>query len=233
MDWRWSEQSRALFFQIAVKQTKHTNEILRTMGYNGHLYRSLPKSAEKHWVLKVAPILRAFATADEVSRTVPFISLFTLVHTALHRPIRGGRRNNKKALNLLINRINRIGQPQDLNDAKEVPIRVEAPIIRPVDDPQVADEKKQERPDADRDEEKEPRLSKKAIVRIVALTSQGHVKRAVSVVENRDSQPFDRDVSAELQQLFPRVKKQFEERDDDFKAAPVTVDLKNSLPDHP
>ena len=196
------------------------------MGYNGHLYRSLPKSAEKHWVLKVAPILRAFAIADEVSRTVSFISLFTLVHTALHRPIRGGRRNNKKALNSLINRINRIGQPQDLNDAKEVPIRVEEPIIRPVDDPQVADEKKQERPDADRDEEKEPRLSKKAIVRIVALTSQGHVKRAVSVVENRDSQPFDRDVSAELQQLFPRVKKQFEERDDDFKAAPVTVDPK-------
>ena len=161
VDWRWSEQSRALIFQIAVKQTNHTNEILRTMGYNGHFYRSLPKSAEKHWVLKVAPILRAFAIADEVSRTVSFISLFTLVHTALHRPIRGGRRNNKKALNSLINRINRIGQPQDLNDAKEVPIRVEEPIIRPVDDPQVADEKKQERPDADRDEEKEPRLSKR------------------------------------------------------------------------
>ena len=210
--------------QDAKQELDEADEVLNTMGYNCHLYRWVPKNVEKHWVIKVAPILRAFATADEVSKTVPFISLFSLVHTALRRPSRGCQKNYKKARRLLINRINRIGQPRNQNDAKEAPIRVEEPVIRQVDDPQVADEEEQEQPDAKVDEKEEPRLSKKAIVRMVALTSQGYVKRAVNVVENRDTQPFDHDVSDALQELFPAVKERFEEVEGDFKAAPITVE---------
>lgn len=201
-----------------VNEIDAAEEILGHMKETGSLYRSLPRSAQKHWVLRGSAILKQYVVAEPEERTEHFVSLLKLVQTCLRRPIRGGRKNYRNNVLSLIHRINK---PHD----EKVNQDQEAPVPQQV----AAEEKKQVHVDAANpahDEEKSPPLSKREIDRIVALTNGGNVRRAVGVLSNRNSEPFDRDVSVELQNLFPARKANFEAVDDDNKAAPAKVDAK-------